>query len=498
MKLKHIGLIGIAASVLVGELPVAPATAEGAMVAARSGEDLDRVTFKDGRVIIGKILTDTGSTITIEAHMKVGSIRNIVTTTYDMRDIAQIERGVVDSSEGLDDGSRKDDEVEDAGPIVVPGGRNRIDLDLPDGTTSYLYVEFTGEFGRDITRTPIRRFLDEAKRYQPDVIVIKIDCEYSFQGVEKEDFDPTGAGNAFNQLETVRELQTILVDDVRDDPEWEKKPRLVFWVKKALGGIAFLPFVAKDVYFHEDGRHGGIGYLEYIFGQTGDEVVREKQYSLRLKRAEGLAIKGGHDYHLIRAMAYVRHRLATKIEGGKVVLFEGIAEGPGETQITDDGGQTIGSRDDPRDIIRYKGDDVLTLDADLAKTLGFSRGTVNRLDDLIFDMGHSRTHYLIESRANGILERWSNEVDRAEQNFRRVFQDFATLRQDGDDYKARTKYRGTQIRLLREMKSILDRYGEALNPREISGDPTMWDVEISVMIDQIQQMQRLDRPDRGR
>ncbi|MFX8523840.1 hypothetical protein ABTM10_20375, partial [Acinetobacter baumannii] len=68
--------------------------------------------------------------------------------------------------------------------------------------------------------------------------------------------------------------------------------RVVFWIKRAMVGAAFLPFVSKEIYFLPEGRMGGIGTLQDF--DLGDKRVNEKQISLRLGHAEGIAIQGGY------------------------------------------------------------------------------------------------------------------------------------------------------------------------------------------------------------
>ena len=96
-------------------------------------------------------------------------------------------------------------------------------------------------------------------------------------------------------MDKVRELDTMLADRVNLGGEFKTKPRMVAWVNKATGGAAFFPFLFKEIYFTSDGKMGGLGALESMFGGVGDEAVRQKQRSLRLGRAKGLAAKGGHD-----------------------------------------------------------------------------------------------------------------------------------------------------------------------------------------------------------
>jgi hypothetical protein len=44
------------------------------------------------------------------------------------------------------------------------------------------------------------------------------------------------------------------------------------------------------------------------------------------------------------------------------------------------------------------------------------------------------------------------------------------------------------------MKSILDRFGEAIDPREIRDLPDNWDMNIEIMIQRIRNEQQADGP----
>ncbi|MFN7558994.1 MAG: hypothetical protein ACK5RX_06495, partial [bacterium] len=180
-------------------------------------------------------------------------------------------------------------------------GTNQSD---PNAAVVYL-IKVRGEVGTDFSATPLKRALDDAKKIQPDVIVLQIDSAVkpkNGRGGEGKDGENllTEQSQAFDSVDSVTEISTLLIDDIRDNKGWVKKPRLVAWVKRALGPAAFLPFVCKDIYYTPDAVHGGIGYLDYYFNGVGDVVVREKQRSLRMGRAEGLAVKGGHDFRIIR------------------------------------------------------------------------------------------------------------------------------------------------------------------------------------------------------
>lgn len=477
--------VGLVASALTFAASLAPAQnsapapkKDAKTTAPEPAKNLDLLIFKSGRTVEGVILEETAAQVKIKVVSKGGLS---VETSYDKSDILEIQKG---KGSAINADGKPEAKTDTTDPKKSDAAKT--------GTGPSVYmVHLTGELGRDISVTSLRDVMADVKKYQPDMLIFKVDMDFKFMGEESPDFHPAQAGNAFNQLETVRELQTMLTDEIRDDAAWTTKPRLVMWVRKALGGSAFLPFVAKDIYYTSDGRHGGIGYLERIFDGVGDKVAQEKQYSLRLKRAEGLAIKGGHEPKLIRAMARADYVLSVTFVGGQAEFHE---DETGEMLLTDDAKE--GNRDTIQDVVRFRGNDVLTLDAPLAERLGLSSGTTDTLEDLLTKLGVDKGYNLIKGRSDEIIASWSRAVSDAHLEFRRLWREYGRVPTGGQTYDIRTRNRGRQINLLTDVLALLNRYGEALNPRELQGMPEDVKSGINLMIEQIKTAQRLDRRER--
>ncbi len=248
--------------------------------------------------------------------------------------------------------------------------------------------------------------------------------------------------------------------------EWSPQPKVVIWVKTAMGGASLLPFVCSNIYFHSEGRMGGLGNLSFIFDGVGDDVVREKQRSLRLRHAEGWAIAGGYDYRLIRAMARIEYVLSMRFVDGKVELFEGYPSNPGEELLTDDG---IGPNADTlRERVEGTGNDILTLNARIAKAVGVSKGTVDTQSELITALGLDRTGVMVAGRSKQVMKDWSGGLDNAKRKIIKLLQedmrDAMRVQAPGGQAE-RTKSRGQQLRIIEEVKGLLTRWGEGLTPR---------------------------------
>lgn len=500
MKTTGIGRMLIACSaagVLIGLSLTSPvlatqpaATAKAKPEKAKDDGVRDKLIFRSGREVTGKIVEETETTV--KMLVIVAGITSSEATAYAKSDILSIERGSKPDEKAAE-AAKKEAEKKAADEKAKGGDKKGVTGAIKEGAAKIYMIELTGEFGRDVSATPLRAVMKDVKKYQPDILLVKMDTDFKINGDEKEAFEPGALQGAFDQqLETARQVQTIITDEVRDDPEWKTKPRMVCWVKRALGGAAFLPFVFPEIYYTGDGMHGGIGYLDHLFDGVGDKVVQRKQQSLRLGRAEGLANKGGHDTRILKAMAMVEYVLSVKYEGGKPILIEGMPIGPDEELLTDDGIEQTGHMDTMQDAVRLKGNDFLNLTAELAYKLGVSAGTADTQDDLIFKLGVSRNFGLVQGRAKDLLAEWSKSIDDAERGFIRKFREQQDLTVDAPGgVPERQRYLGTRIRLLTECKELLERYKEAMDPRKIRGSPEQWITRINEMIEQLKQQLRL-------
>lgn len=344
--------------------------------------------------------------------------------------------------------------------------------EIPENATRVFVMNLEGVFGWDISKTPVKKALDEAREMNADVIVVKCNNNWKrFAGFDEERYDDEGS---VQQFSTAQDIATVFSEEMR--AEWADQPQVVFWIDRAMSGMAFLPLIKEDIYFTSEGRLGGVGNLEGLFDGVGDTAPQKKQESLRRGRMEGMAIEGGHDFRLVRAMVEKSYVLSYKIQNGEAVLLEGEAPG-GWNLMTDDGEGE--NQDTDVDMARNLGNDSLTFDSDLAYKVGFSKGTADDLDDLFFEMGIEDTAYVLDDAdedsqsdaAAREMTRWSEGVVRADRKLARLQYDIANvqvrqMRNDPDGSKARNAARGQQKRLISEAIRLLNQYGEVLDPGE--------------------------------
>lgn len=424
----------------------------------------DALIFRDGKVIYGKITAESATTVTLKGDVKGIAFE----AQYQKSDILDIKRGLPAETESTPAEAGSKEPERRADPATTD----------PDAKRVYV-MELTGKFGRDISQTPIRDALEDARKQRADVVVVILQNDWDLvKGLEEKTDDQA----AFDELFRAEDMAPVFTKGIPE--KWQNPPKVVFWVKKAMGGAAFLPLICGDIYFHPDGKMGGIGNLTKLFGQMGDEVVRQKQYSLRMGHAEGLANVGGYDYRLVRAMATPEYVLSVAYEGGRPVYHERLPEGPDEILLTDDGKDT--NQDTDKEIVAGEGNDVLTLNAKLARDLQVSKGTVETLDDLLFELGMSRNTVVVNKGKEGYFtKQWSDGVESALRNLRRLRERVNEIQITGE-YTDRTRARGQRKKLLNDMKAIIRRYAEIFGQEQSLQMISQIDTEINVL-DQEQQ-----------
>lgn len=348
-------------------------------------------------------------------------------------------------------------------------------------------LELTGEYKRDIALTPIKEVLKDVKKNRPDILIIKLDAAFTNRcGLGKP--DALYQLDSLDQLELTRVLAKMLIDDVRSDAHWTPKPRLVFWVKKAVGGIALLPFIGKEIYYTSDARHGGIGYLDIPFKDA--DMLRPPGHgrSLRYERTVALAMRGDHPIEVLHAMNRIDYILSVSFVNDKPVFYEDTS---GDILLTDDGGED--RRDTDEQLQAMTGNDVLILNADMAKRLGMSKGTVDTKEQLWASLGLAPDASVTSGESKTILQTWMTNVRDAEKKIRKFLQEYKKLEVEASDEPGQRKLqREKQIAALKEMVTLIKKYEESLDPAEIAESPEGLRFRFEIQIEQIKQEQKKD------
>ncbi len=366
---------------------------------------------------------------------------------------------------------------------------------IPDRTGGIYWITLSGTFAQDITQTPIRNAFEDARKYRPDIIVIEIDNTVTLPGDDAK-LSPEMEKLYENIGELFRAEKFLTVPTQEVPARWGYSPRIVYWVKRALGGISFMPLSGKEVYFAPDGKLGGVGDLD-LFLQMGHERVVRKQMSLRLAHGTGWVNHSGFPQAelLTRALVMKSAVVSLRFVNGRPQLFEGYPTNPAEELLTDDG--EVANADTLYQLARGLGNDVLTLDERTAKLIGLSKGTVATRDELLSTLGVERGA-VIDGRSDRIMNEWSTGLDHALATLERLAREVAEVQVQGD-YNQRRTARSTQIAKLEQIKSIATRWNEGFEPYQINAiglPPGADGVDIAAVqqtIDRIRMEQSLDR-----
>jgi hypothetical protein len=469
---------------------VTPASAapDKAKQAAPAGQDI--LIFLDGRIGTGKILAETPTTITFEGT--VGDSKLSFKTEYNKADIAKITRGAAAASTTPGDSK----------PAPAPTLPSAPKADAPDvgdpaaDGQKYYFVELKGNFGEDISQKPLWNCILDAKKRSADVLIFKLAAD-RYTDESKLAKLPDDRAN-LDEVFRAEDMCLLFVNQI--PREWSNPPKVVMWVEQALAGAAFLPLCVPNIYMTPDARIGGFGNLQVILEGVGDSVVIQKQRSLRLGHCEGWAIAGGYDPRLVRAMASMDYVLSYRMDGDQPVFLERMPEGPNEYLLTDDG---AGDSQPPRrdvleDVVRGKGDDVLTLTPDVAKRLKVSKGTAETLDDLLFQLNLDRSGVRVDAgKGQKIMEDWSEGLANAKREIKRLMDEYGRVEvAPPAEYPQRTAARGTRTRIIDRILLLFKQYGEGMSARWLGQNGVPSEQDLIDLKETIRIEQMKDKPEK--
>ena len=478
---------GVLACAGVGAvLATATPSAEAAFVTA-AAEPLDTIVLRNGREIKGRIESETPT----EVRIVVVYAGIEAPTSYPRDEILSIVRAVrTDAADGAPEAT------ETTAPVSRRSSRDDRSITALSGdqAPSVFHVRLAGDLGTDIAVAPVRDALEASvgadtdsygNETAPDYLIIELDRLWA--DAIGQDLGDDVAN--FDEFSIGQEIIDVIIKEM--PKKWDRQPHIVVWVKSAMGGAAFIPFVADSMVFHPEGRMGGVGNLGQLAAGVGDEVVRQKQRSLRLARAQGIAIEGGYDYRLVTAMTMSQYELSYRLNGGVAELFERTPLNPGEILLTEDGTDP-GNIDSLRQRVTGTGNDWLTLREEAARHLGVSKGTAETLDDVLDVLGIFRDHRMLDNRSDRLMANWSRSLKRAERELPKMWREYNEINVGGT-YQESRRALGRRIRMLEDIKGMINRFnGEAEYPALIPqrlGVPTPENLNVLIEQNRVQLIQ---------
>ena len=507
MILSHTMKIGMAAALMFAA-GIAPAFAQTTAAKEASKETTkeestqDKLIFRNGNVLVGSIVSESDSGIRFKSEVNGIAFE----TEYSRELILEVKRATK-KPEGKD---AKPATGAKAAPVdatkATPAAPGKDEPAVQtDGTgPRYYVVPLRGTMGGDTSLKSLRLVMDDVKKQRADIVIFDLNVwsRNARTGEEAQQF--TQSHRAWGPTEPMLKLLTEQLAADWGGP----MPRLVFAIRDAWGGAAFLPFVTNEIYMFPDARVGGIGNLTYESYGGGSTRVLEKWMATTLDQISGYAINSKWPFHdeIVRAMLRPEYVLSLRYVDGKPQVFEGYPTDPSEELLTDagayakDNGRSDES-DGLEDLVRFQGNDHLTLTAPLALKLGVSKGTVTSISDVLADLGIAQTGVDVGKNAKDIMEDWSKKTARAQDRIANVWRDLQDVQvQPPGGYEERSAARGKRKRILEELKTILRQFeggipGYVLQMSQIpTGEDGAANLrEIDDMISRIQEDQRRDR-----
>lgn len=436
---------------------------------------MDRIILKDtSKVVEGRILEVTDARV----HMEVIVAGISAERTFKRSNIVSIEFGTpVKEGAKADSTKRMDAEKKDEAPQVY------------DDTAKVYLMELEGFFGIHISETPLREAFEDVDETFDDlvwdssartevvdpkvrdkhIVVIKLNN----QSNDREIFESISRAES---MYPILELERV-----------RKGRRIVVWVEQARGGAIFLALSSPEIYFSSDATMFFGEDFDLQEFDTGDDMVDEKLISARLGHAIGAVNVGGYDDAalLVRAMVRSSNWLSVRYEGGEPILTDRAppkgsflteekefwTDGEHEWEVLTDSGEGE-FKDDEKQLFR---NDLLGLDAGLAYKLGISKGRVDTIDDLLFELEIEDNSVVYdETEGQEVLDEWEEGIDwaldmisRETTQFGRprgrLWREINDVKIEGE-WKERNAARGKLISLHKQLISILTRYEEALDP----------------------------------
>lgn len=214
-------------------------------------------------------------------------------------------------------------------PVVTKGDKQT--WERKPGVTRAAVITAEGTVGVQMSAKPLREAIPLLKEEGVDLVIFKVN---------------SGGG----LLIEIQRLSDVLHE------EYKQNFQTVAWIESAISAAAMTSITLEEIYFQPRANFGAatgwFGALQAVTGRGLEDV---------LYKMEKIASRGGHDPLLMRAMQ----------------INETVSYDYDETT-----GQYTFHRNLDGDHILNDGTDILTLNAETAAAIGFSKGTAGTLEEL--------------------------------------------------------------------------------------------------------------------
>lgn len=278
----------------------------------------------------------------------------------------------------------------------------------------------------------------------------------------KEDLGDDGSGVVVFRITSgggaLLEIQKL--SDVIHN-EYKKHFRVVAWIDSAISAAAMTSHCIEEIYFTPQGNYGACtgwsGALVAVKGRELEEVLYMMQK---------ISARGGYDPKIMRSMQIMEPLSATVDENGQVTYYQDDTSG--------------------KILLNPKGK-ILTLNAETAAKIHFSRGTAETLEELTKLMGYQELNWVGEQKRGYVwpicrAEKWSmdyrSRVFKAESLFQADAANFnqqIAAANQAADRKERAVFVNRALTTLRKLK------------RSVEDNPNFALFQFGMMPDQFQE-----------
>ncbi len=395
----------------------------------------DVIYLEDGRMLTGKVISETNTEVVFEIINRELNIRSKM--TFDAKEVTRIRRDVpVENPTNTVDTTRaiQTTDNEDADPWAGTFGTRQgesTDESLP----SFYFVPMQGQMGTDIHQQVYLEMVDDIRDHDPDYLVFVMNTraereeilvpEHDFDGME----DPNLNGLDF--IDMYRDIVNLFRDEMPNIKQ-------VMWVEDADGIGTIMALAWDDLYMKPNASFGGAGALSSFWRglQTNvDGKYREGMMAL----LKGFALYGGHSTDLVEGMVRAERTLHASWKGREVIW---ALNGNGDYVVD-------GSKQRTANFTAKTAEDFL-----------ISNGTAETLDDLALLLGE-REYRIADGASEEIFDDYVT-------SWRRMYQGVLDM---ASELNQIPRMRYTPLQQASKMKSIyedilkaLDRY-EAIEVR---------------------------------
>ncbi len=313
----------------------------------------------------------------------------------------------------------RDSGEEPAPATPVSSRKPEADSNARNGVPRVAVITLEGMVGTYFASKPMKEAIEILEEENIDVVVFKVNS----------------GGGALIEIEP---MQRVIAE------EYKPRFQVVAWIESAISAAAMTSHVIEDIYFMPQGNYGACtGFNGSTMVTIEGRVLEEALYLM-----ERASHEGGKDPAIMKSMQIWEPLSASVDEYGEVTWYQ---------------------NEDGDTLVNRKGQ-ILTFNSQNAEQLGFSKGTVDTLDELVQAIGYTeyelvgeKEHGLIHpvSKAERHMRDWREGVASGERRLQEFLVKYEMSKGNADaaqDKRLRGTFLGLARRELAQILRVLDEH----------------------------------------